>query len=176
MQEVITLAVFVPFAVLYMKQPLKLDYLWAALCMVGAVYFIFRNGLNGAGASYTRRNPHVILNQEPACCLASCCRAKAISSRCSTSTPTASSRRARLHRSWWPTTTTCTCASSTTARSTTPSAPADRITHEVNRLLHKTFITPIDRDQIHQLINTMDDILDLIQDAAETMALYDVRR
>ena len=42
MQEVITLAVFVPFAVLYMGQPLKLDYLWAGLCMVGAVYFIFR--------------------------------------------------------------------------------------------------------------------------------------
>jgi uncharacterized protein (DUF486 family) len=42
-QEVITLAVFVPFAVLYLKEPLKLDYLWAALCMVGAVYFIFRN-------------------------------------------------------------------------------------------------------------------------------------
>lgn len=42
LQEVITLAVFVPFAMFYMKQPLKLDYLWAALCMVGAVYFIFR--------------------------------------------------------------------------------------------------------------------------------------
>jgi len=42
MQEVITLAVFVPFAVVYMQQPLKLDYLWAALCLVGAVYFIFR--------------------------------------------------------------------------------------------------------------------------------------
>ena len=42
MQEVITLAVFVPFAVFYMKQPLKLDFLWAALCMVGAVYFVFR--------------------------------------------------------------------------------------------------------------------------------------
>ena len=42
MQEVITLMVFVPFAVLYMGQPLKLDYLWAALCMLGAVYFIFR--------------------------------------------------------------------------------------------------------------------------------------
>ena len=41
-QEVITLAVFVPFAVLYMQQPLKLDYLWAALCLLGAVYFIFR--------------------------------------------------------------------------------------------------------------------------------------
>jgi hypothetical protein len=42
LQEVITLAVFVPFVLFYMKQPLKLDYLWAALCMVGAVYFIFR--------------------------------------------------------------------------------------------------------------------------------------
>ncbi len=42
MQEVITLAVFVPFALIYLKEPLKLDYLWAALCMVGAVYFIFR--------------------------------------------------------------------------------------------------------------------------------------
>lgn len=41
-QEVITLSVFVPFAVVYLKQPFKLDYLWAALCMVGAVYFIFR--------------------------------------------------------------------------------------------------------------------------------------
>src|SRR4051812_35340564 len=44
MQEVITLGVFVPFAVFYLDQPLKLDYLWAALCMAGAVYFIFRNG------------------------------------------------------------------------------------------------------------------------------------
>ena len=43
MQEVITLLVFVPFVVLYMKQPMKLDYLWAALCMLGAVYFIFRS-------------------------------------------------------------------------------------------------------------------------------------
>jgi uncharacterized protein (DUF486 family) len=42
-QEVITLAVFVPFAVFFMQQPLKLDYLWAGLCMVGAVYFIFRS-------------------------------------------------------------------------------------------------------------------------------------
>lgn len=41
-QEVITLVVFVPFAVLYMHEPLKLDYLWAGLCLVGAVYFIFR--------------------------------------------------------------------------------------------------------------------------------------
>ena len=43
-QEVITLTVFVPFVVFYMRQPLKLDYLWAALCMLGAVYFIFRDG------------------------------------------------------------------------------------------------------------------------------------
>ena len=42
MQEAITLAVFVPFAVLYMNQPVKLDYAWAALCILGAVYFIFR--------------------------------------------------------------------------------------------------------------------------------------
>ena len=42
MQEVITLTVFVPFVILYMGQPLKLDYLWAGLCMLGAVYFIFR--------------------------------------------------------------------------------------------------------------------------------------
>lgn len=41
-QEAITLVVFVPFALLYMKQPLKLDYLWASLCIMGAVYFIFR--------------------------------------------------------------------------------------------------------------------------------------
>ena len=43
MQEVITLTVFVPFAMLYLKEPFKLDYIWAALCMVGAVYFIFRS-------------------------------------------------------------------------------------------------------------------------------------
>ncbi len=41
-QEVVTLAVFVPFAVLYMDQPMKLDFLWAGLCLLGAVYFIFR--------------------------------------------------------------------------------------------------------------------------------------
>jgi uncharacterized protein len=43
MQEVITLAVFVPFAFFYMKQPLKLDFLWAGLCLVGAAYFMFRS-------------------------------------------------------------------------------------------------------------------------------------
>ncbi|AEJ01869.1 protein of unknown function DUF486 [Nitrosomonas sp. Is79A3] len=42
LQEVITLTVFVPFALFYLKEPLKLDYLWAALCMVGAIYFMFR--------------------------------------------------------------------------------------------------------------------------------------
>ena len=42
LQEVITLTVFVPFVMLYMRQPLKLDYLWASFCMLGAVYFIFR--------------------------------------------------------------------------------------------------------------------------------------
>ena len=49
LQEVITLAVFVPFALAYMKQPVKLDYLWASLCMCGAVYFMFRSG-SGATA------------------------------------------------------------------------------------------------------------------------------
>ena len=53
---------------------------------------------------------------------------------------------------------------------------ADKITHETIALLHKTFITPFDREQIHQLITTMDDILDLIQDVAESVALYDLRR
>jgi predicted phosphate transport protein (TIGR00153 family) len=52
---------------------------------------------------------------------------------------------------------------------------ADKITHEAIALLHKTFITPFDRDQILQLINAMDDILDLIQDVAESVALYDLR-
>ena len=45
MQEVITLSVFVPFSVLYMKEPLKLDYLWAGLCLTGAVYFMFRSSI-----------------------------------------------------------------------------------------------------------------------------------
>ncbi|MDP2769418.1 MAG: DUF47 family protein, partial [Giesbergeria sp.] len=49
---------------------------------------------------------------------------------------------------------------------------ADRVTHEINKAVHKTFITPIDREQIHSLINTMDDVADLIQDSAETMSLY----
>jgi predicted phosphate transport protein (TIGR00153 family) len=53
---------------------------------------------------------------------------------------------------------------------------ADKLTHECITLLHKTFITPFDRDQIHQLITSMDDILDLIQDVAESVALYDLRR
>jgi hypothetical protein len=43
LQEVVTLLVFAPFAVLYMGQPIKLDYLWAGLCLVGAIYFIFRS-------------------------------------------------------------------------------------------------------------------------------------
>ncbi len=43
LQEVITLAVFVPFAMLYMKQPFKWDFVWAGLCLLGAVYFIFRS-------------------------------------------------------------------------------------------------------------------------------------
>ena len=49
LQEVITLGVFVPFAVFYMRQPLRWDYLWAALCILGAVYFMFRGGVPGRG-------------------------------------------------------------------------------------------------------------------------------
>ena len=44
MQEAITLLVFIPFAVIYMRQPMRLDFLWAALCLCGAVYFVFRGG------------------------------------------------------------------------------------------------------------------------------------
>ena len=53
---------------------------------------------------------------------------------------------------------------------------ADRVTHDTIMVLHSTFITPIDRDQIHQLITGMDDILDLIQDVAESLLLYDIRQ
>ena len=53
---------------------------------------------------------------------------------------------------------------------------ADKVTHEVVRLLHKGFLTPFDRDQILDLINTLDDILDLTQDVAESVALYDLKR
>ena len=53
---------------------------------------------------------------------------------------------------------------------------ADKITHETITLLHRTFITPFDRDQIHRLITRMDDILDLMQDVAESIVLYDIRK
>ncbi|PZP29389.1 MAG: DUF47 domain-containing protein [Roseateles depolymerans] len=53
---------------------------------------------------------------------------------------------------------------------------ADRVTAEVSRMLHRTFITPIDREQIHGLINAMDDILDLLKGSSETLSLYDVRK
>ena len=52
---------------------------------------------------------------------------------------------------------------------------ADRITHQTVALLHKTFITPFDRDDIHRLITTMDDILDLIEDVAHSIFLYDIK-
>jgi predicted phosphate transport protein (TIGR00153 family) len=52
---------------------------------------------------------------------------------------------------------------------------ADKLTHETIDLLHKTFITPLDRDEIHKLISTMDDILDLMEDVATAISLYDVR-
>lgn len=51
----------------------------------------------------------------------------------------------------------------------------DRVTHNTIELLHKTFITPLDRDDIHQLITRMDDILDLIEDVAQSISVYDVR-
>ena len=53
---------------------------------------------------------------------------------------------------------------------------ADRVTHETVNLLHATFVTPFDRDDIHRLISRMDDILDLIQDAAESSMLYDIQK
>jgi predicted phosphate transport protein (TIGR00153 family) len=52
---------------------------------------------------------------------------------------------------------------------------ADRITHETVQLLHSTFITPFDRDDIHRLISRMDDVLDLIQDTGESLVLYDIQ-
>lgn len=55
-------------------------------------------------------------------------------------------------------------------------ARADKVTHETITLLHSTFITPLDRDVIHHLISTMDDVLDTIQDAAQTVATYNIRR
>lgn len=53
---------------------------------------------------------------------------------------------------------------------------ADRITHETVQLLHTTFITPFDRDDIHRLISRMDDVLDLMQDTGESLVLYDIQR
>jgi predicted phosphate transport protein (TIGR00153 family) len=52
---------------------------------------------------------------------------------------------------------------------------ADKVTHNCIEMLHKTFITPLDRDDIHQLITRMDDILDLLEDAAQTISLYDIK-
>lgn len=53
---------------------------------------------------------------------------------------------------------------------------ADKVTHATLEMLHKTFITPLDRDDIHQLITRMDDILDLMEDAAQTVSLYDIKQ
>jgi uncharacterized protein Yka (UPF0111/DUF47 family) len=53
---------------------------------------------------------------------------------------------------------------------------ADRITHETVQLLHTTFVTPFDRDDIHRLISRMDDVLDLIQDCGESLVLYDIQK
>jgi predicted phosphate transport protein (TIGR00153 family) len=53
---------------------------------------------------------------------------------------------------------------------------ADRVTHDTVQLLHTTFVTPFDRDDIHRLISRMDDVVDLIQDTAESLALYDIQK
>jgi uncharacterized protein len=53
---------------------------------------------------------------------------------------------------------------------------ADKLTHETIDLLHKTFITPLDREDIHKLISNMDDILDLMEDVAQTIYLYDIKQ
>jgi len=53
---------------------------------------------------------------------------------------------------------------------------ADKIAHETFGLLHRTFVTPLDRDDIHLLVSRLDDVLDVIQDAAESFQLYDVRQ
>jgi hypothetical protein len=53
---------------------------------------------------------------------------------------------------------------------------ADRITHETVQLLHTTFVTPFDRDDIHRLISRMDDVLDLVQDTGESLVLYDIQK
>ena len=53
---------------------------------------------------------------------------------------------------------------------------ADKVTHATLEMLHKTFITPLDRDDIHKLITRMDDILDLMEDAAQTVSLYDIKQ
>lgn len=53
---------------------------------------------------------------------------------------------------------------------------ADKITHQAMQLLHQTFITPLDRDEIHQLVTRMDDILDLMEDASQCMFLYDIHK
>jgi len=53
---------------------------------------------------------------------------------------------------------------------------ADRITHDTVALLHKTFITPLDRDEIHALISRLDDVMDTIQDVSQTVTMYDIRR
>src|SRR6478735_8912397 len=53
---------------------------------------------------------------------------------------------------------------------------ADKVTHGTLELLHKTFITPLDRDDIHQLITRMDDILDLLEDVSQSIFLYDVKQ
>lgn len=64
LQEAITLSVFVPFAILYMKQPLKLDFLWAGLCIMGAVYFVFRGDAAKSDVAVPAAQVQVALQEE----------------------------------------------------------------------------------------------------------------
>ncbi len=239
MQEVITLAVFVPFAVFSLDQPLKQDYLWAGLCQVGAVYFIFR-GAWGAGCNSAQRFTKVLnVAQRPVCLGLAlvlpqvlgmfwpCCACKRVVVEAGAKARTVKIRPSQnRHSTPWRSffcifdfefppgasmlfakllpregnffemfnqhadriVEAARAFSQLVANYNDPhlrdkynqdvdnaERAADRVTHDVNKAIHKTFITPIDREQIHALINTMDDVADLIQDSAETMALYDVR-
>ena len=166
MQEVITLAVFVPPRWRPIPALPALPF-WAGLCLMS---------ISSSGADRPLHSwpvTAVTTDEGEGCCSANCCRARAISSSCSTSTARTSSRVRALHpviQNYADPT----CAK-LRRRGGQRRAQRRPVTAEVNRLLHKTFITPIDREQIHGLINAMDDILDLLQDASETMSLYDVR-
>ena len=169
-QEVITLAVFVPFSIYYMGQPFKWDYVWAGLCLMGRCTsssghetpvatprplefefprtpMLFGKLLPKEGNFFDLFNQHGTHIAEGARAFMQMIENYA--------DPLLRQKYAD--------------------EVDHAEHAADRVTAEVNRLLHLTFITPIDREQIHGLINAMDDILDLLQDSSETMSLYDVR-